>query len=66
MPTAHHFGMKQNLEKLLYNKTINIFTHRMGGEEMDIDMEIDEVSRIIRDFLNVNVAVCKDCREAFD
>ena len=30
---------------------------------MDIDMEIDEVSRIIRDFLNVNVAICKDCRE---
>ena len=30
---------------------------------MDIDMEIDEVSRIIRDFLNVNVVICKDCRE---
>ncbi len=30
---------------------------------MDIDTEIDEVSRIIRDFLNVNVVICKDCRE---
>ena len=26
-------------------------------------MEIDEVSRIIKDFLNVNIAVCKRCRE---
>ncbi len=33
---------------------------------MDVDMEIDEVSRIIRDFLHVNVAVCKDCRETLD
>ncbi len=31
---------------------------------MDVDMEIEEVSRIIRDFLNVNVAVCKECRES--
>ncbi len=31
---------------------------------MDIDMEIAEVSRIIRDFLHVNVVVCKNCREA--
>jgi hypothetical protein len=30
---------------------------------MDADNEIAEVSRIIRDFLNVNVAVCRDCRE---
>jgi len=33
---------------------------------MDVDMEIDEVSRIIRDFLNVNVAICKECREELD
>ena len=26
---------------------------------MDADKEIDEVSRIIRDFLDINVEVCK-------
>ncbi len=33
---------------------------------MDADKEIDEVSRIIRDFLDINVEVCKECRDALN
>lgn len=33
---------------------------------MSEDIEIEEVSRIIRDFLNVNFVICKECREASD
>jgi len=38
----------------------------MGGDEMDLDMEIDAVSQIIRNFLHVNVEICKDCRQKLE
>ena len=33
---------------------------------MNEDIEIEEVSRIIRNFLNINYAICRDCRETSD
>ena len=58
---SNNSEIMKKIENLLYNLRNNDFTQ--GGEKMDVDKEIDEVTRIIRNFLHVNVAICQNCQD---